>query len=174
VDGFHVIEEREFAPHEPCMQDCKDEVRVVGRAQVLDVTPGPPASDVEPEGQEAGPDTDDQVTVAAVEGDEGDPAAGEQVFRRCQACHTVEEGGAQRLGPNLWGIIGQEAGARPGFTYSPAMAGSELVWTPKTLKEFLHDPRGFLPGNRMAFPGLRDQSELDDIVAFLKKVTVAE
>jgi S-disulfanyl-L-cysteine oxidoreductase SoxD len=171
VDGFYVMEEPEFPPHEPCMQDCKDEVRVVGRAQVLDVTPGPPASDVEPEGQEADPDSGDQVAVAALE---GDPAAGERVFRRCQTCHTVEEGGAQRLGPNLWGIFGREAGANSGFTYSAAMAQSELVWTGETLKEFLRDPRGFLPGNRMAFPGLRDQGELDDLVAFLREMTDTE
>jgi S-disulfanyl-L-cysteine oxidoreductase SoxD len=171
VDGFYVMEEPEFPPHEPCMQDCKDEVRVVGRAQVLDVTPGPPASDVEPEGQEAGPDSGDQVAVAALE---GDPAAGERVFRRCQTCHTVEEGGAQRLGPNLWSIFGREAGAHPGFTYSAAMAESELVWTGETLKEFLRDPRGFLPGNRMAFPGLRDQDDLDDIVAFLRENSDAQ
>jgi S-disulfanyl-L-cysteine oxidoreductase SoxD len=170
-DGFYLMEEPEFEPHEPCMENCKEEVRIIGRARVLDVTPGPPASD------DAAADdaqVDEDVQVAQADASAGDPIAGEQVFRRCQTCHTVEEGAAERLGPNLWGVFGREAGEREGFNYSPAMADSDVVWTEATMKDFLRDPRGFLPGNRMAFPGLRDQEALDDVIAYLKSVTDAE
>jgi S-disulfanyl-L-cysteine oxidoreductase SoxD len=170
-DGFYLIEEPEFEPHEPCMENCKEEARIIGRARVLDVTPGPPASeDADTQDSPAG----DEIELSQAEAATGDPVAGEQVFRRCQACHTVDEGGAHRVGPNLSGIFGQEAGTQQGFSYSPVMAESDVVWTEETISEFLRDPRGFMPGNRMAFPGLRSQDELDDVIAYLKAVTASE
>lgn len=103
---------------------------------------------------------------------EGDAAAGEKVFRKCQTCHTVAEGGADKVGPNLWGIIGSTAGARDtGFKYSKAMAESDTVWTDENLSEFLTNPRAFIKGNRMPFGGLRDEGDRDNIVAYLKSAT---
>ena len=105
---------------------------------------------------------------------EGDAAAGEKVFARCKACHTVEEGGPNRVGPNLHGIFGRTAGTLEGFKYSPAMetAGADgLVWDEESVAQYLADPRGFIKGNRMAFPGLKKQEDLDNIIAYLKAST---
>lgn len=171
ADGFYVMEEPEFLPHEPCMENCKDGVEIIGRAVVLDVTPGPTAAERDAELRDAEPAGGRDVELAALP---GDAQAGERVFRRCMTCHTVEEGGAQRMGPNLWGIFGRAAGEHDGFSYSPAMTESEVVWTAETMKAFLRDPRGFMPGNRMAFPGLNDDGDLDDIIAYLAAVSGTE
>lgn len=98
----------------------------------------------------------------------GDPASGEAVFRRCMACHAVGPGARDRpSGPHLNGIIGQEAGANPGFNYSNANKESGIVWDAETLMAYLENPRQFLPGTRMAFPGLSSEQDRADVVAFL-------
>ncbi len=103
---------------------------------------------------------------------EGDAAAGEKVFKKCQACHTVAEGGANKIGPNLWGIVGSTAGARDtGFKYSKAMAQSDTAWTEENLSDYLANPRAFIKGNRMAFGGLRDEEDRANVVAYLKSAT---
>ncbi len=103
---------------------------------------------------------------------EGDAAAGEQVFRRCAVCHTVENGGANKVGPNLWGVVGSVAGSRDnGFRYSAALVGAEVTWTDDALDMYLTNPRSFIPGNRMAFPGLRSADDRANIIAFLKAST---
>lgn len=102
---------------------------------------------------------------------DGDAGAGEKVFARCKACHTVEEGGPNRVGPNLHGIVGRQAGSKEGFKYSKAMAEAGengLVWNADTLSEYLENPRDFIKGNRMAFPGLRKPEEVSDVIAYLE------
>jgi cytochrome c2 len=98
---------------------------------------------------------------------EGDPAAGERVFRQCQACHVIDAE-QNRVGPHLVGIFGREAGAVEGFNYSPAMAGSGIVWDDDTIAAYLADPRGYIPGNRMAFAGLRQEQQIADVIAYMK------
>jgi cytochrome c len=98
---------------------------------------------------------------------EGDPAAGERVFRQCQACHVVDAE-QNRVGPHLVGIFGREAGAVDGFNYSPAMANSGIVWDDDTIGEYLADPRGYIPGNRMAFAGLRNPEQIADVIAYMR------
>jgi cytochrome c2 len=107
------------------------------------------------------------VPVAAIA---QDAAAGEQAFKRCTACHGVGEGAANRMGPQLNGVVGKQAGTQEGYNYSRAMAeaGQEgLVWTPETLAEFIKDPRGFLPGTKMNFAGVPDDKAIADIIAYL-------
>ncbi|MGF1607089.1 MAG: c-type cytochrome [Rhodothalassiaceae bacterium] len=104
---------------------------------------------------------------------EGDPAKGEIVFKRCAACHVVEEG-VNRIGPSLHGVFGRTSGSVEGFRYSNAMASADIVWTEETIKEYLQNPRTYVPGNRMAFPGLRNEQQLDDLIAYLKQATGAE
>lgn len=99
---------------------------------------------------------------------QGDPARGERVFNRCKACHVLEPGG-RKVGPSLYGVIGRQAGTLEGFRYSPAMANADFVWTEEKIKEYLENPRKFIPGNRMAFPGLRSEQQRDDVVAYLKQ-----
>lgn len=104
----------------------------------------------------------------------GDAVAGEVVFRKCMSCHAVGEGARNKIGPVLNGIVGQPAGTLPDFQYSPAMveAGENgLLWTPENLASYLSAPKEFLPGNKMAFPGLREQADIDNVIAYLASVT---
>ena len=82
-----------------------------------------------------------------------DSVRGEQVFRKCVACHTVEKGGRKKTGPNLWGIVGAPVGARDGFRYSKAMLAFGGIWTPERLDAYLAKPREFVKGGSMSFVG---------------------
>lgn len=96
----------------------------------------------------------------------GDAAAGEKVFDQCKACHTVEAG-KNRIGPSLHGVVGRKAGAVEGFNYSPALKGSNLTWDAATLDKYLADPKGFIPGNKMAFAGLKKSEDRANVIAYL-------
>jgi cytochrome c len=98
-------------------------------------------------------------------------AAGQAVFNRCKICHTVEPGGRNIVGPNLHGIFGRKAGSLPNFAYSPAMKESGVVWDDDTLTKYLRDPKEFIPGDRMAFPGIKDEGQLTDLIAYLHDAT---
>jgi nitrite reductase (NO-forming) len=95
----------------------------------------------------------------------GDAAAGRLVFRKCQACHSMEPG-KTILGPSLAGIVGRRAGSEPGYSYSPAMKEANIVWDAKSLDAYLSDPQKFVPGNKMPFPGLKTDNDRADVIAF--------
>jgi nitrite reductase (NO-forming) len=95
----------------------------------------------------------------------GEAGAGRLVFRKCQACHSMELGKAL-LGPSLAGIIGRKAGAEANYNYSPAMKQANIVWDAKILDAYLADPQKVVPGNKMPFPGLKTEQDRADIVAF--------
>lgn len=101
---------------------------------------------------------------------EGDAAAGEKVFRRCAACHAVEAG-KNKVGPSLAGLFGRTSGSVEGFKYSPAMAGAGITWDEETVDAYLTNPRGYIKGNRMAFPGLKNPKQRADVIAYLKSAT---
>jgi nitrite reductase (NO-forming) len=96
----------------------------------------------------------------------GDPAAGRQVFRKCQACHSMEPG-KNILGPSLANVLGRKAGSEPAYNYSPAMKQANITWDAKTLDAYLADPAKTVPGNKMPFPGLKTEHDRNDVIAFL-------
>jgi cytochrome c len=101
----------------------------------------------------------------------GDAAAGKAVFGRCQICHAIDAGQPSAVGPNLHGIFGRRAGTAEGYDYSPAMKQSGIVWDDATLAKYLKDPSGFIPGNKMAFPGLKNDKDVADLLAYLHRAT---
>lgn len=97
-----------------------------------------------------------------------DPAKGEQVFKKCAACHTANKGGANGTGPNLWGVVGTAIGHHaPGFPYSPALAGKGGDWDWENLSHWLKSPRDFAPGTKMTFAGLGKAEDRANLIAWL-------
>ena len=112
--------------------------------------------------------------VAGAKAQAGDPAAGQRVFNQCSACHTINQGGPNRVGPNLHGVVGRKAASVEGFRYSAAMRqkGEEgWTWTEENLRPYLRNPREVVQGTNMAFPGLRNDQQLNDVIAYLKQQT---
>jgi cytochrome c len=98
-----------------------------------------------------------------------DVAAGENVHKKCLTCHDFEKGGPNKIGPNLWGIIGSKHAHAAGFAYSAAMqAMADKTWDYEALNHFLTNPKAAIPGTKMAFAGLSKTSDRINIIAFLR------
>ena len=100
-----------------------------------------------------------------------DAAAGEKVFTKCKVCHVADED-KNKIGPSLHGVIGRTAGTHPDFKYSEAMiaAGTSGVkWDEPTLTTYLHDPKAMIKGTKMAFPGLKKDEDVANVIAYLKQ-----
>lgn len=197
IDDDRATTELEQFSVAPCMTDCKETVEITMRAAILDVTPDDGTDDGEtgttpveaavdevPEGQtvEAGSEEVAPVEAETADASAGDPVAsetldpllvaeGEKVFRRCASCHQIGPDAENRSGPVLTGIVGNAAGLVEGFRYSDAITGAGeggLIWTNETLAEYLADPRGYIPNNRMSFAGLRTDEEIAAVIAYLQ------
>ena len=97
-----------------------------------------------------------------------DPTKGEQVFKKCAACHNADKGGANQLGPNLWGVLGEPIGkGANGFAFSPALSGKGGTWNWDLLAEWLSTPKKFAPGTKMTFAGLGKPEDRANVIAFL-------
>jgi cytochrome c len=92
-------------------------------------------------------------------------------LQKCKICHSLDKGGPNRVGPSLYGVFGRKAGTVAGFAYSDAVKNSAIVWDDDTLAKFLRDPQGSLPGNRMSFPGIKDEAMLQALLQSLKQAT---
>lgn len=92
---------------------------------------------------------------------------GANVFKKCKACHDAAADGKNKVGPNLFGVVGRPAGKVEGFNYSDAMKNSGKTWDAATLDSYLADPKGFIPGNKMVFVGVKDDAERKDLIAYL-------
>ena len=102
-----------------------------------------------------------------------DIARGETITRKCTACHTFDEGGAAKQGPNLYNIVGADIAARAGFGYSDAMAEQEGDWTYANLNAFLHKPKNFIKGTKMTFVGLKKARDRADLIAYLRSLSAS-
>lgn len=96
-----------------------------------------------------------------------DVANGEDVFKKCRACHAIGDGAKNLVGPLLNGIIGRKSGSVEGFAYSDANKNSGVTWDKDTFVKYIKDPKAFMPGNKMAFAGIKDEADAADLYAFL-------
>ena len=97
-------------------------------------------------------------------------AAGEKVFKKCAACHDVTDGGPNKVGPNLWGVVGRKPGSHEGFAYSGAMTefgATHDTWTFEELDHFLTSPKDFVKGTAMSFAGLRKPDDRANLIMYL-------
>jgi cytochrome c len=96
---------------------------------------------------------------------------GRRAFARCRSCHTITPGGPHLSGPNLYGVFDRKAGGLDKYSYSHALRNAGFDWDAEQLDHWLHNPRQFLPGNKMTFAGLSKPEDRRDVIAFLKVET---
>ncbi len=126
-------------------------------------TMGYPIAGVQEEG-EGGAAAEQPIEVYLAK---ADPAKGQQIFNKCMACHNADKGGANQLGPNLYGIIGAPIGQGRGFAFSDALSKKGGNWDWDSLSQWLTSPRAFAPGTKMTFAGLGDPQDRANVIAFL-------
>ncbi len=97
---------------------------------------------------------------------DGDAAAGKTSFNKCAICHSIKQG-ENKIGPSLYGIVGRPAHSESGYTYSEAMKKYDVTWDAETLNAYLVDPRKVVAGTKMIFPGLKDDAERGNVIAYL-------
>jgi len=99
---------------------------------------------------------------------DADTAKGEKIFKRCVACHTIEKDGKNKVGPNLYGVVGKPVAQVEGYSYSSAMKAYGGEWTVERLDAYLLQPRAEVKGTKMAFAGLKKPEDIDAVVEYLK------
>ena len=154
-NGFVPDERPDVPVGTPCMAHCKKEVKIVGWAQRLNITP----------------ETMTTAHLTARTNAKRDRTSpGRRVFNACKACHSLAQG-EHKIGPSLYGLFGRRAGSVPDFlNYSRAMQETEIVWTEATVSAFLKAPSDYITGTNMPFTGLVSDRQVDELIAFLKRI----
>lgn len=98
-----------------------------------------------------------------------DVAAGETSFKKCLPCHSIGEGAKNKVGPELNGLDGRKTGSAPGYSYSDANKNSGITWSEQTFSEYIKDPRAKIPGTKMVFAGIKNETETKNLWAFLSQ-----
>jgi cytochrome c len=98
-----------------------------------------------------------------------DRTRGQKLFEDCRACHAVERGGSQSVGPDLHGVFGRKAGALDDFRYSPALKRSGITWTPQALDAYVADPQKAVPQNRMPYAGMPEAGDRADLILYMQE-----
>jgi len=96
-----------------------------------------------------------------------DVAAGKTSFNKCMVCHAIGEGAKNKVGPELNGLDGRKAGTAPGYSYSDADKNSGITWNEAEFKDYIKDPKAKIPGTRMAFAGIKNEKEINNLWAFI-------
>ena len=142
-----------------------EEAGTVAGAETAAETPAgeEPPAEAPAEGDEA---AGIATLLASADADDG-----QKVARKCAACHTFDEGGANRVGPNLWNVVNRDVGSHEGYSYSSAMADIGGEWTYEKLDAFLADPKGYVSGTKMSFAGIKDTEDRADLIAYLRSLS---
>ena len=98
-------------------------------------------------------------------------AEGAKVFKKCAACHSIKEGGANKIGPALWGVLGRTAGSVPGYKYSKAMLAYGKVWSFEEMNGFLTKPKNWIKGTKMSFAGLKNAKDRAAVILYMNENT---
>jgi cytochrome c len=96
-----------------------------------------------------------------------DVEEGKEQFKKCALCHTTEPG-KNKIGPSLFGVVGRKSASVENYNYSEAMKKFDHTWDPETLDKYLADPRAVVPNTKMIFPGIKDEKERQDVIAYLE------